>query len=165
MKPPNLYLILQCGIRSFNQCLKPFCFGGLTLAALACSPNTEPPPPPAIPTHLLAQELADIRVLQIAEHTCADVLRHNLLGHGYPASDGRQVGAILRLQLSQQRPVRESLPLIQTLGQQANYRADLLGSEGQTLLSLYGREGSLSFSEMCDDIGDEIADKLADYLP
>lgn len=165
MKQPNSHLISSRLIPRLNRWLKPFGIGALGLNLLACCPTEPSAPDSPIPGHLLAQNLGEIRVLHIAGQDCAEVLRHNLPGHGYPLSDGREAGANLIVQLSQQHPLRESLPLIKTLGQQASYRADLLGREGQPLLSIYGQEGSLSLTELCDDIGDEIANKLDAYLP
>ena len=114
---------------------------------------------------LNASDLSQIQRIHIEEGRCAAVIRHNLSQHGFSIARDGDADALLSVTLIQLRPLRESLPIIQTLGAQTQYRADIKGHKGKILLSLYGQEGSLSFDELCDDISDEIAGKLADYLP
>lgn len=139
---------------------------GLCFAVLltACSPQIEDNSLAVPPTAVSATEIGQVRSLHIAAGVCSPVLRHNLAAHGLQLAGGVEVDAVLRLELRHRRPLRESLPLIQSLGERAKYTATLTGAGDKALLSLYGEEGSLSLRELCDDIGDEIANKLAVYL-
>ena len=137
------------------------------LAALlnACDQGQSLGKPEPYSGNLKAKNLQQMQVLHIKPGECAAVLRDNLAGHGLTIHQSGPADASLRLQLSNKRPLRQHLPIIETLGWQAHYRADVLGADNRILLSMLGQEGSLSMNELCDDIGDEIANKLQDYLP
>ena len=133
-----------------------------TCFLVACDPPVQDQV--IVPETLRATDIRQASHFSVEDGDCAGVLRANLSGHGLNLEPASRVDASLRLQLSQLRPLREHLPIIKTLGWQAKYRLEVRGAEQKTLLNLYGQEGSLSFQELCDDIGDEIANKLNDYL-
>ena len=144
---------------------KAYWLGLLTVSALSCSTGDDTPQFVTEPSLILAGEISQVRHLHISDSECANILRRNLLGKGFSLPNNGAVDAVLRLYLYQQSPLRESLPIIKTLGAKAKYRATLVGIDNTPLLSLYGQEGSLSFSELCDDIADELANKLTSLLP
>lgn len=116
------------------------------------------------PERLHATEIGQVHQLHVSAGECTAVLADSLRRHGYAVSNAKVVDASLKVALSHKRPLRENLPIIKTLGWQAHYRAELTGAGERVLLSLFGQEGSLTFRELCDDIGDEIAYKLKEYL-
>lgn len=142
------------------------CLGlGLICLLPACDRAASDPSLVLPPTAITASEIEQVQRIHILAGDCAEILRANLSGHGFDIVGNQPVGAVIELKLRQLRPLRESLPVVESLGAQAKYEARLIGANAQILLSLYGQEGSLSLAELCDDIGDEIANKLAEYLP
>ncbi|MGB1581192.1 MAG: hypothetical protein ACPHER_06765 [Nevskiales bacterium] len=136
----------------------------LTALTNACDQATidkETQPPSG---QLTATSVQKIKVLHIAVGDCSTVLRQNLAEHGFNIHRSGAASASLHLSLSNQRPLREHLPLIHTLGWQAHYRADITGAQSRKIFTVLGQEGSLSKQELCDDIGDEIAQKLREQL-
>lgn len=127
----------------------------------ACNKPSDPGATIPAPKHLTATDLPEASRFHVADGPCASRLRFTLAGHGHDIALDGHADAILILTLVSHSPLRDSLPLIGGLGVQAQYRAEIQGANHQPMLSIYGQEGSLTFNELCDDIGDEIADKLS----
>lgn len=101
----------------------------------------------------------------IESRDCANGLEKALMNAdikiGLP---GEEVDVILSLKLKQKSAwYTHWAPLddyLQGIWVRASYEAKLIGNKYQVLLSLHGEERALSGRELCQDIGDKLADRL-----
>ena len=139
----------------------------LTLPQIALSDtpeqkNTEISETPSVQPR--ASNTTSIASLHIRAEDCATELREALDRKGLRVADNGPVDVILQFQLKPQRGWFTGFDLIDNFvrgfATKASYQAQLLGVNEQTLLTLHGEERALTGRELCQDIGDNLADRL-----
>lgn len=108
-----------------------------------------------------AETLRDANAIFVEGNQCAanitEALAESDLGVTTRAEDA---DSTLKVSVNNDGRNLDELPEFGGIGHKAAYSASLIGAEGIVLFSTTGDEGSISYDEMCEDIGDEIAERM-----
>ncbi len=108
-----------------------------------------------------ATHISKVRTLHLTSNDCPAGIRKALQEHGYALlAEDQPADAALKVTVTRTGRNLQSVPEFGGFGSKANYTAEVVGAENKILFSTAGKEGSITSKEMCEDIGDEIAEKL-----
>lgn len=108
-----------------------------------------------------ATSMAEADRIFVDADQCASDIRQALgeRGLGLAVTEA-DADATLRVMLSiDGRPPGE-VPEFGDSGSKASYKADLIGAEGKLLYSTAGEQGSISDDDLCEVVGEEIAQRI-----
>ena len=110
---------------------------------------------------ITATNLGQVRTMHLNTNDCPHGVKKALREHGFSILENTQ-DADARLDVNITRTGRnlDQIPEFGGFGAKATFTANVIGAEDKILYSTSGNEGSLSSEELCEDIGDEIAEKL-----
>jgi hypothetical protein len=103
-----------------------------------------------------ARTLNEVEAIWLDSNSCNGGISQQLNTHGFLiAGTPRSSDAVLDVQVN---------PQDSPLGAAAKYSATLTGEDGRVLFSTSGREDSITHSELCEDIGDDIVDRIENRM-
>jgi hypothetical protein len=109
-----------------------------------------------------ARSLGEVNVVRLQAEDCASGISRALDSHGFtvaPVNEKSEVDAVL--QVSVNRLPRPQKTLFGK-GEEVSYAATLRGARNKLLFSTSGSEESFNMKELCEDVGENIADRLAE---
>jgi hypothetical protein len=92
-----------------------------------------------------------VRSIAVEGDACHADISNELRGHGFLLADRSSADAVLDV------AVRHD-------GEDGSYTANLQGVDGRSLFSSSGEEDEEDLADLCEDFGEEIADKLEDRI-
>lgn len=99
-----------------------------------------------------ARSLNQVDAIWLDSNSCTNGLSDELEGRGYVLTNSRRsADAILDVNFQPRRT---------EFGVSARYSATLRGEDGRVLFSTAGHESSITLTELCADISDDIADRM-----
>jgi hypothetical protein len=99
-----------------------------------------------------ARSLQEVESIWLDSSSCSSGISHQLDRGGFLLTGSpRMADAVLEVNVNH---------LDTDMGAAARYSATLHGRNGRVLFSTSGRENSVSERELCQDIGDDIADRI-----
>ena len=108
-----------------------------------------------------ASQVATVNSIYVESNQCLEGLRGALIERNIGVTDKVEASdAIMKVEITPQGRNLDEIPEFGGIGSKASYSASLYGSLGKVLFSTVGEEGSTTEMEMCEDIGDEIAERL-----
>lgn len=108
-----------------------------------------------------AKSLAEVRSVYLKAETCPDGIRRGLAERGFTVVDKEgKHDAVLNVNVSLQGRNLDKIPSFGGVGNKASYSAQLLGAGDTVLFTTSGSEGSINMEELCQDIGDNIGQRL-----
>ena len=106
--------------------------------------------------------MAVVDSIFVMPNDCASGLMSALGERGFShASAAADADAVLQVSITDRGRNLEDIADFVGFGARADYTARLTGLNGKTLFATSGTEGSITQREMCEDIGDEIAQRLS----
>jgi len=109
-----------------------------------------------LPMQSEARRLGDVGAIWVDSNSCTSKLENQLSSNGFAVADSpRWSDTTLEVDVHE---------LNARFGTSARYTATLRDEDGRLLFSTMGREDSLNYSELCEDIGDDIAERLANRV-
>lgn len=142
----------------------------LALAALPACAEDNPEIPEAVDskteTEVLAraESLKVVTSLHIPTEDCAVELNQALQNQGLRVAKSGEVDIILHFTLKPQAGWFSGFEFldgfVKGFATRAVYEAQFYGKDEKRLLTLHGEKSSLTGREMCQDIGDDLADRL-----
>ncbi|GEM_PF-1884976 len=126
----------------------------LPLTACDLSGETEKPGPTA--THI-----NQVRTMQLQTNDCPAGIAKALREHGFAVlEENQQADARLDVTVTRTGRNLDQVPEFGGFGAKATFSAKVIGADDAVLFTTSGKEGSLTSEEMCEDLGDELAEKL-----
>lgn len=118
-------------------------------------------PPSDVSAMGVAKTLPAVHSVFVSANECDAGIRSGLSEFGYHSvSQPDEVDAVLVVNVETTGRNLDQIPEFGGFGSKAVYAAKLHGAGGKTLFSTNGKEGSITRNEMCEDIGDEIAERM-----
>lgn len=113
------------------------------------------------PAKVTATHINQVRTMHLSTNDCPHGVNKALREHGFAILENTQE-ADARLEVNITRTGRnlDQVPEFGGFGAKASFSASVIGAEDKVLFTTSGKEGSLSSEELCEDIGDELAEKL-----
>lgn len=110
-----------------------------------------------------AENMGQVRVVRLNANNCQSGIRGGLGERGFSvtSSEGK-VDAVLDVTVNQGGRNLDNVPSFGGVGNKASYSATLKGANDKVLFSTSGSEGSINMDELCEDIGDEIGERMQD---
>lgn len=136
----------------------------LVLGLSACGKDTngtegEPGGDPSADAR--ATHINKVRTMHLSTNDCPAGVRKSLQEHGFSIqADDQPADAKLVVNITRTGRNLQNVPEFGGFGAKASFTAEVIGAEDKVLFATGGEEGSITSKEMCEDIGDEIAEKL-----
>jgi hypothetical protein len=110
-----------------------------------------------------AENMGQVRVVRLNANSCQSGIRGGLGERGFSvtSSEGK-VDAVLDVSVNHSGRNMDNIPSFGGVGNKASYSATLKGKGDKVLFSTSGSEGSINMDELCEDIGDEIGERMQD---
>jgi hypothetical protein len=106
-----------------------------------------------------ARSLSEVGAIRIRGGVCeADIAQH-LTDHGFVVANSGSANAVLDVDMN----TNGSLSRPHSV-EEGTYQATLLGANDRILFSTAGHEGAHNLASLCDDVGEDIADRLEDRV-
>ncbi|MDX1495935.1 MAG: hypothetical protein R3352_00115 [Salinisphaeraceae bacterium] len=140
-------------MRSMNRSLF---ISALTLPMLitACDPKG---------AEARANTVAEVSTVQLKANNCEHGVQEALAERNMGVvSEADKADAVLEINVKTNGRNLDEVPEFGGFGNKASYSATLYGVDDEVIFSTAGEEGSITFDEMCEDIGDEIAERIQD---
>lgn len=132
----------------------------LGLILSACD-QTDFLPPSDVSAMGVAKTLPAVHSVFVSANECDAGIRSGMSEFGYHSvSRPDEVDAVLVVNVETKGRNLDQIPEFGGFGSKAVYSAKLYGAGGKTLFTTSGKEGSITRNEMCEDIGDEIAERM-----
>ncbi len=109
-----------------------------------------------------AESIGQVRVVQLNAESCRGGISSGLGERGFSTTGSGKVDAILDVSVNHGGRNLDNLPSFGGVGNKASYTATLRGAGGKVLFSTSGSEGSVNMEELCQDIGDNIGERMKD---
>ncbi|MGH8459387.1 MAG: hypothetical protein ACRESV_08550 [Nevskiales bacterium] len=113
-------------------------------------------------TRATAESIGQVRVVQLNAKSCRSSISSALAERGFSTSGSRKVDAILDVSVNHSGRNLDNIPSFGGVGNKASYTAKLRGADDKLLFSTSGSEGSITMEELCQDIGDNIGERMQD---
>ena len=108
-----------------------------------------------------AATLHQANAVYVSSNQCQSSITNAMADHDLGVtSDSSVADSTLQVSIESQGRNLDEIPEFGGFGHKATYTATLIGAEGAALFSTTGEEGSTTFDELCEDIGDEIAERM-----
>lgn len=108
-----------------------------------------------------AETLYDANAIFVESTQCKDGITDALAEHDLGVTRVKdKADSTLSVEITDQGRNMDEVPEFGGIGHKAAYSATLTGDGDKVLFSTTGEEGSTTFEEMCEDIGDEIASRI-----
>lgn len=108
-----------------------------------------------------ADSVAGVVNIHVQAESCRDGIQAALAERGLGVAEtAGQADAILEVKIVSEGRNLQDIPEFGGFGSKASYNAKLYGADDSVLFSTVGEEGSLTYVELCEDIGDELADRI-----
>ena len=107
-----------------------------------------------------AKSVEKVSTIRVEAGSCGGGISAALAERGFSPTDKSKVDAVMKIDVNHTGRNLDSIPSFGGVGSKATYSATLIGARGKELFSTSGSEGSLNMDELCQDIGDDIADRL-----
>jgi hypothetical protein len=107
-----------------------------------------------------AKSLDKVRTIRVEANSCAGGIGAALADRGFSPKESGKVDAVMQVNVSHTGRNLDNIPSFGGIGNKATYAASLRGARDKELFSTSGSEGSINQDELCQDIGDDIADRL-----
>ncbi len=108
-----------------------------------------------------AKTLQEANAIFVQGEQCKGGITDALAEHDLGVTNvPEEADSTLNVAITPQGRNMDELPEFGGVGHKASYSATLTGAGDKVLFSTTGEEGSTTFDEMCEDIGDEIASRL-----
>jgi hypothetical protein len=107
-----------------------------------------------------AESIGQVRVVQLNAESCRAGISSGLTQRGFSITDSGEVDAILDVTVNHSGRNLDNIPSFGGVGNKASYSAKLHGADDKLLFSTSGSEGSVNMEELCQDIGDEIGERM-----
>lgn len=105
-----------------------------------------------------AKTMEGVKLIGIKSNLCQLGIREEVTEAGFMVTDNLQVpDAILEVKVTTNGSTRDH-----SMVEDVHYRAVLVGAGDRVLVADGGYEGARNLEEVCEDIGDEIADAMED---
>lgn len=98
-----------------------------------------------------ARSLSQVQTISVDSNECIGQLDDELDDHGFINSSSSRADGVLEVDVHQ---------LDANMGATARFAATLRGRDGRVLFSTTGREDSFSVAELCEDISEDIFDRM-----
>lgn len=108
-----------------------------------------------------ADHISKVRTLHLQTNDCPAGISKALQSQGYAVmKEDQEADALLKVTVNRTGRNLDQVPEFGGFGAKANFNVDVVGKDDKVLFTTAGEEGSLTSKELCEDIGDEIAEKL-----
>lgn len=113
------------------------------------------------PEDTRATHIGNVRTMHLATNDCPAGIKKALVQHGFAVlADDRPADARLQVTVTRTGRNLQNIPEFGGFGAKASFTAEVIGAQDKVLFATGGQEGSLTSKELCEDIGDELAEKL-----
>lgn len=108
-----------------------------------------------------ATSISEVHTVFVSANDCTAGIRNGLGERGFGAvGTAADADGVLTVTIEDRGRNMDQIPEFGGFGSKAGYSASLTGAEGKSLFATSGDEGSVTHKEMCQDIGDEIGERL-----
>lgn len=106
-------------------------------------------------------QLGKVRSVHLQTNDCPVGIGKGLREHGFALLErDQEADATLVVNVIRTGRNLDSVPEFGGFGAKAQFQVELLGQDDAVLFTTAGEEGSITRKELCEDIGDEIAEKM-----
>lgn len=110
-----------------------------------------------------ASNVSQVSSLELKANNCEQGIQQALTERNMGVvTEPGDADAVLEINVKTTGRNLQEVPEFGGFGSKASYSATLYGADDEVIFSTAGEEGSTSFDEMCEDIGDEIAERIQD---
>lgn len=108
-----------------------------------------------------AKSLSAVRTIYLNTESCKQGISAGLSERGYAmvGKDDKK-DAVLEVTITHQGRNLDNIPNFGGVGNKASYSAQMLGADDKVLFTASGSEGSVNMEELCQDIGDNLGERL-----
>ena len=108
-----------------------------------------------------AESMSQVRVVRLEANSCESGIRSGLGERGFSVTTSKsKVDAVLTVTVNLSGRNLDNIPSFGGVGNKASYSATLKGAGDKVLFSTSGSEGSINMDELCQDIGDNIGNRM-----
>ena len=105
--------------------------------------------------------LSKVRSVHLQTNDCPAGISKGLREHGFAVVEQDQkADAELVVNVIRTGRNLDDVPQFGGFGAKAQFQVEVIGKDDKALFTTAGDEGSLTSKELCEDIGDEIAEKM-----
>lgn len=109
------------------------------------------------------ENLQQVNSILVKANSCQAGIQQALAQRSIGVTDNAEsADATLQVSVTSEGRNLDDIPEFGGIGSKASYTASLSNADGKVLFSTAGDEGSVTYNEVCEDIGDEIAERMQD---
>lgn len=110
-----------------------------------------------------ASSLAEVTSIHVEAKSCRSGIQQALAERGLGVTQAAEkADSRLQVKVVSEGRNLDEIPEFGGFGSKASYNATLYGADDSVLFSTAGEEGSTTYEELCEDIGDEVAERIQD---